>query len=280
MKNELIKSLTDNFEDYSQTTENGIEFWFARDIQHLLGYSEWRNFAKVISKAKTSCEASGNQIEDHFVDINKMVSIGSGSEREIEDIMLTRFACYLIAQNGDPKKEQIAFAQNYFAIQTRNFEVIAKRIEDWERLNARQKLTLSEKELSELIYEKTGNDKDFGIIRSKGDQALFGGKNTGEMKKRLGVPDNRPLADFLPTIIIKAKDFATEITVYNTKEKGLNSESSISSEHVKNNKGVRKLLLEREIIPENVPAEEDIKKLERRVNSETNNISKNPDKLT
>jgi DNA-damage-inducible protein D len=280
MKNELIKSLTYNFEDYSQTTDNGIEFWFARDIQHLLGYSEWRNFTKVISKAKTSCEASGNQIEDHFVDVNKMVSIGSGTEREIEDIMLTRFACYLIAQNGDPKKEQIAFAQNYFAIQTRNFEVIAKRIEDWERLNARQKLTLSEKELSELIYEKTGNDKDFGIIRSKGDQALFGGKNTGEMKKRLGVPDNRPLADFLPTIIIKAKDFATEITVYNTKEKGLNSESSISSEHVKNNKGVRKLLLEREIIPENVPAEEDIKKLERRVNSETNNISKNPDKLT
>ncbi|WP_445712663.1 DNA damage-inducible protein D [Flavobacterium sp.] len=280
MKNELIKSLTDNFEDYSQTTDNGIEFWLARDIQHLLGYSEWRNFTKVISKAKTSCEVSGNQIEDHFVDINKMVSIGSGTEREIEDIMLTRFACYLIAQNGDPKKEQIAFAQNYFAIQTRNFEVIAKRIEDWERLNARQKLTLSEKELSELIYEKTGNDKDFGIIRSKGDQALFGGKNTGEMKKRLGVPDNRPLADFLPTIIIKAKDFATEITVYNTKEKGLNSESSISNEHVKNNKGVRKLLLEREIIPENVPAEEDIKKLERRVNSETNNISKNPDKLT
>jgi DNA-damage-inducible protein D len=280
MKNELIKSLTNNFEDYSQTTDNSIEFWFARDIQHLLGYSEWRNFTKVISKAKTSCEASGNQIEDHFVDINKMVSIGSGTEREIEDIMLTRFACYLIAQNGDPKKEQIAFAQNYFAIQTRNFEVIAKRIEDWERLNARQKLTLSEKELSELIYEKTGNDKDFGIIRSKGDQALFGGKNTGEMKKRLGVPDNRPLADFLPTIIIKAKDFAAEITVYNTKEKGLNSESSISYEHVKNNKGVRKLLLEREIIPENVPAEEDIKKLERRVNSETNNISKNPDKLT
>lgn len=280
MKNELIKSLTDNFEDYSQTTENNIEFWFARDVQHLLGYTEWRNFTKVISKAKTSCEVSGNLIDDHFVDVNKMVSIGSGSEREIEDIMLTRFACYLIAQNGDPKKEQIAFAQNYFAIQTRNYEVIAKRIEDWERLNARQKLTLSEKELSELIYEKTGNDRNFGIIRSKGDQALFGGRNTGEMKKRLGVPENRPLADFLPTIIIKAKDFATEITVYNTKEKNLASESVISSEHIKNNKGVRKLLLERDIVPENVPAEEDIKKLERRVNSETNNISKNPDKLT
>lgn len=279
MKNELIKSLTNDFEDHSQTTDNGIEFWFARDIQHLLGYAEWRNFNKVILKAKTSCEASGNLISAHFVDVNKMVSIGSGTDREIDDIMLTRYACYLVAQNGDPRKEQIAFAQNYFAIQTRKFEVIAKRIDDWERLNARQKLTFSEKELSELIYEKTGNDKNFGIIRSKGDQALFGGKNTNQMKKKLGIPDNRPLADFLPTIIIKAKDFATEITVYNTKGKGLASESSISNEHIKNNKGVRKLLLERDIVPENVPPEEDIKKLERRINSETINQSKNPDKL-
>ncbi|MDI9310995.1 MAG: DNA damage-inducible protein D [Limnohabitans sp.] len=279
MKNELVQSLTNNFEDHSQTTDNGIEFWFARDIQHLLGYSEWRNFNKIILKAKVSCEASCNLITDHFVDVNKMVPIGSGTNREIEDIMLTRYACYLVAQNGDPRKEEIAFAQNYFAIQTRKFEVIAKRIEDWERLSARQKLTLSEKELSELIFEKTGNDKNFGIIRSKGDQALFGGKNTTQMKKKLGVPENRPLADFLPTIIIKAKDFATEITVYNTKEKGLNSENSISNEHIKNNKGVRKLLLDRDIIPENVPAEEDVKKLERRVNSEANNLSKNPDKL-
>lgn len=280
MKKELIKSLTNDFEGHSQNTQNGIEFWFARDIQHLLGYSEWRNFNKVISKAKTSCEVSGNLILDHFVDVNKMVVIGSGTEREIDDIMLTRYACYLIAQNGDPRKEQIAFAQNYFAIQTRKFELIAKRIDDWERLNARQKLTLSEKELSELIFEKTGNDKNFGIIRSKGDQALFGGKNTSQMKKRLGVPESRPLADFLPTIVIKAKDFATEITVFNTKDKGLSSERSISSEHVKNNLGVRKLLLDRKIVPENLPPEEDIKKLERRVNSETKSISKNPDKLS
>lgn len=280
MKNELIKSLTNDFEGHSQNTENGIEFWFARDIQHLLGYSEWRNFNKVISKAKTSCEASGNLILDHFVDVNKMVVIGSGTEREIDDIMLTRYACYLIAQNGDPRKEQIAFAQNYFAIQTRRFELIAKRIDDWERLNARQKLTLSEKELSELIFEKTGNDKNFGIIRSKGDQALFGGKNTSQMKKKLGIPESRPLADFLSTIVIKAKDFATEITVFNTKDKGLSSERSISSEHVKNNLGVRKLLLDRKIVPENLPPEEDIKKLERRVNSETKSIGKNPDKLT
>jgi DNA-damage-inducible protein D len=280
MKKELIKSLTNDFEDHSQNTESGIEFWFARDIQHLLGYAEWRNFNKVISKAKTSCEVSGNLILDHFVDVNKIVVIGSGTEREIDDIMLTRYGCYLIAQNGDSRKEQIAFAQNYFAIQTRKFELIAKRIDDWKRLNARQKLTLSEKELSELIFEKTGNDKNFGIIRSKGDQALFGGKNTSQMKKKLGVPDSRPLADFLPTIVIKAKDFATEITVFNMKDKGLSSEKSISNEHVKNNLGVRKLLLERKIVPENLPAEEDIKKLERRVNMETKNIGKNPDKLS
>jgi DNA-damage-inducible protein D len=278
MKSDIIKSLSNNFEDHSQTTENGIEFWFARDIQHLLGYSEWRNFQKVIIKAKTSCEATGNNISDHFVDVNKMVQLGSGSEREIEDIMLTRYACYLIAQNGDPRKEQIAFAQNYFAVQTRKLEVIEKRIKDWERLQARQKLTLSEKELSELIYEKTGNDKNFGLIRSKGDQALFG-KSTQQMKNLLGVPKGRALADFLPTITIKAKDFATEITVFNTKEKGLLSERQISAEHITNNRGVRDILKKRGIKPEELPAEEDIKKLERRVNSEPKKLGKKPDKL-
>ncbi len=278
MKTEIIKSLTYNFEDHSQTTENGIEFWFGRDLQHLLGYAEWRNFQKVIFKAKTSCEASGNDVLDHFVNVNKMVKLGSGSEREIEDVMLTRYACYLIAQNGDPRKEQIAFAQNYFAVQTRKLEIIEKRINDWERLQARQKLTLSEKELSELIYEKTGNDRDFGLIRSKGDQALFG-RTTQQMKNRLGIPKGRALADFLPTITIKAKDFATEITVFNTKEKGLKTEWQISDEHIHNNKGVRDILLKRGIEPENLPPEEDIKKLERRVNSEPKKIGKNPDKL-
>lgn len=278
MKSDIIKSLSNNFEDHSQTTENGIEFWFARDIQHLLGYSEWRNFQKVIIKAKTSCEATRNNISDHFVDVNKMVQLGSGSEREIEDIMLTRYACYLIAQNGDPRKEQIAFAQNYFAVQTRKLEVIEKRIKDWERLQARQKLILSEKELSELIYEKTGNDKNFGLIRSKGDQALFG-KSTQQMKNLLGVPKGRALADFLPTITIKAKDFATEITVFNTKEKELLSERQISAEHITNNRGVRDILKKRGIKPEELPAEEDIKKLERRVNSEPKKLGKKPDKL-
>ena len=278
MKSEIIKSLSSNFEDYSKTTQNGIEFWFARDLQQLLSYTKWDNFLKVIHKAKISCDASGNDTLDHFADVGKMVKIGSGTEREIDDLMLTRYACYLIAQNGDPRKEQIAFAQNYFAIQTRKFELIEQRVKDWERLQARQKLTLSEKELSELIYEQTGNDKNFGIIRSKGDQALFG-KTTQQMKNKLGVPKGRVLADFLPTITIKAKDFATEITVFNTKEKSFKTENQISKEHVTNNKSVRKILLERGIKPEDLPAEEDIKKLERRVSSESKKLGKIPDKL-
>jgi DNA-damage-inducible protein D len=279
MKKETVKYLTSDFESYANKAEDGIEFWFARDVQHLLEYSEWRNFTKVINKAKTACETAGHGILDHFVGINKMVQIGSGTEREIDDIMLTRFACYLIAQNGDPKKEAIAFAQNYFAVQTRKFEVIEQRIKDWERLNARQKLTLSEKELSELIYERTGNDRDFGIIRSKGDQALFG-YTTKQMKKKLGIKENRPLADFLPVITIKAKDFASEITIFNVKDKDIKTGQQISWEHIRNNKGVRKLLQERGIKPEELPAEEDVKKLERRVKSEDKKFTKNPDKLS
>jgi DNA-damage-inducible protein D len=278
MKKEIIKSLTNTFESHSYMTENGIEFWYARDLQHLLGYTKWDNFIKLINKAKTSCEASGNNISDHFADIGKMVKIGSGTEREINDIILTRYACYLIAQNGDPRKEQIAFAQNYFAVQTRKFELIEKRIKDWERLKARQKLTLSEKELSELIYEKTGSDKNFGVIRNKGDQALFE-KTTQQMKNKLGIPKGRALADFLPTITIKAKDFATEITVFNTKEKDLQTERQISAEHITNNRSVRKILLQRGIKPEELPPKEDIKKLERRVKSESKKLGKNPDKL-
>lgn len=269
MKKEIIKTLTNEFESYVNFTNQGVEFWFARDLQHLLGYSKWDNFLKVIHKAKISCETSEHLVEDHFADIGKMVKIGSGTEREIKDLILTRFACYLIAQNGDPQKEEIAFAQNYFAVQTRKLELIEKRINEWERLKAREKLTLSEKDLSAVIYERGIDDLGFAIIRSKGDKALFGGFSTQEMKNKLKVPKSRPLADFLPTITIKAKDFANEITVFNVKKKeALKTVRTISEEHIKNSKGVRKLLKERGIIPEDLPPEEDVQKLRRRLTSE------------
>ncbi|WP_457618972.1 DNA damage-inducible protein D [Lutibacter sp.] len=279
MKTEIIRDFTNNFENHSHTTENGIEFWFARDLQHLLGYSKWENFTNVIVKAKIACEVTDNEVSDHFPDVRKTIALPKGATREIDDLMLTRYACYLIAQNGDPRKDSIAFAQNYFALQTRKFELIEKRIKDWDRLQARQKLTYSEKELSELIYERTKNDKNFGIIRSKGDTALFGGNRTQAMKNKLGVPKGRALADFLPTITIKAKDFATEITVFNTKEHNLLTSKQITDEHIKNNLSVRQVLLNRGIKPEDLPPEEDIKKLERRVKSDAKKLGKNPDKL-
>lgn len=278
MKIDMIHSLTNAFESHAQQTEGGVEFWLARDLQHLLGYSEWRNFTAVISKAKTACEVSDHAISDHFVDVNKMVDLGSGSQREVEDIMLTRYACYLIAQNGDPRKQEIAFAQTYFAIQTRRAELIEQRLLDAERVVARKKLTTTEKELSQVIYEQTGGNQDFAIIRSKGDHALFG-KSTQAMKAQWKVPDSRPLADFAPTIILKAKDFATEITIFNTREHGLSCEKAISNEHVTNNEAVRKTLLERGIRPESLPAAEDVKKVERRLSSEDKKALKNPEAL-
>jgi len=278
MKTDLIYALTDSFESHAQQTENGVEFWLARDIQHLLGYSKWENFLNVVSKARTACEVSGHQVQDHFPDVRKMVDLGSGSQREVDDIMLTRYACYLIAQNGDPKKQEIAFAQTYFAIQTRRAELIEQRLLEAERVSARKKLTATEKELSQVIYEQTGGNQDFALIRSKGDQALFG-KSTQAMKAHWKVPDSRPLADFAPTIVLKAKDFATEITIFNTREHQLASERAISNEHISNNEAVRNTLLERGIRPESLPAAEDVKKVERRLAAEEKKSLKNPDAL-
>ncbi len=278
MKSDLIRSLTETFEGHAQEADGGVEYWLARDLQHLLGYTEWRNFMMVIGKAKTACEVSGHPTTDHFVDVTKMVDLGSGSQREIDDIMLTRYACYLIAQNGDPSKSEIAFAQTYFAIQTRKAELIEQRILEAERVSARKKLTDTEKELSSVIYEQTGGNKNFGIIRSKGDQALFG-KTTQAMKSQWKVPVTRPLADFAPTIILKAKDFATEITIHNAREKRMTRETQISQEHVTNNNAVRETLLSRGIRPESLPPAEDVKKVERRLATEEKKSIKNPDAL-
>ena len=251
----------------------------SRDLQQLLGYAEWRNFNQsAISKAKTACEVSGHRTADHFVDVNKMVEIGSGTQREIEDIILTRYACYLVAQNGDPRKQEIAFAQTYFAIQTRRAELIEQKLLEAERISARKKLSSTEKELSQVIFEQTGGNQDFALIRSKGDQALFG-KSTQAMKAQWRVPDSRPLADFAPTIILKAKDFAIEITIHNAREHQMGTEPEISREHVSNNAAVRQTLLSRGIRPENLPPAEDVKKVERRLTSEEKKALKNPDKL-
>ena len=278
MKSELIHTLTSTFEAHAQQADGGTEYWLARDLQHLLGYDEWRNFNTAISRAKTACEVSGHRVPDHFVGVNKMVDLGSGSQREIEDLMLTRYACYLIAQNGDPRKQEIAFAQTYFAVQTRRAELIEQRLLEAERVSARRKLSVTEKELSQVIYEQTGGNEDFALIRSKGDHALFG-KSTQAMKAHWKVPDNRPLADFAPTIVLKAKDFAAEITIFNAREHKMASESAISREHITNNDAVRRTLLERGIRPETLPPAEDVKKVERRLASEEKKALQKPDGL-
>ncbi len=259
--------------------DTGIEFWYARELMTLLGYERWENFAKAIKRAMESCETSGIKVSDHFRETTKMVQLGSSSKRYIKDYMLTRYACYLIAQNGDSKKEKIAFAQSYFAVQTRKLEVIEERINYVERTAARGRLKEAEKRLSQNIYERGVDDDGFGRIRSKGDSALFGGYSTQEMKERLGIKENRPLADFLPTLTIAAKNLATEMTNYNVEEKDLSGEPTITIEHVQNNLSVREMLEQRGIKPENLPPSEDIKKLERRVKSQEKKIAKQSGKL-
>jgi DNA-damage-inducible protein D len=273
MKKDLILMLHNNFENASQNSE-GVEFWFARDLQILLGYSQWRNFILVIEKAKVACLNAKQNILDHFAEVSKMVELGSGAKRPVDDIVLTRYACYLIAQNGDSRKDEIAFAMNYFAIQTRKQELLEQRIIEWERIQAREKLSNSEKELSGLIFQKGIDSSGFGRIRSKGDQALFGGRTTNDMKIKLGIPDSRPLADFLPSITIKAKDFANELTNVNIRKSDINSENDITNEHVKNNSDVRGLLIKSGIKPENLPVEDDIKKLERKIKSSDKKLLK------
>lgn len=273
MKTEQIKQLFEQFENACYEYK-GIECWSARELQSIFNYAEWRNFLKIVNKAKEACENSGTDISNHFVEANKMVELGSGAKREIEDMALTRYACYLIAQNGDAAKPAIAFAQTYFAVQTRKQEMIEERLLDIARVAAREKLSKSEKKLSGIIYERGVDDRGFAIIRSKGDQALFGGFGTNEMKRKLQVPVNRPLADFLPTLTIKAKDFATELTSHNIIEKDLKGENFISKEHVDNNLAVRKMLIERGVKPELLPSADDIKKVQNKLRKEEKSIQK------
>lgn len=273
MKTYEIKNLFIIFEsivcDY-----NSIECWSARELYKVLGYTQWRNFMNAIEKAQDACRNAGEDISHHFADVSKTIYMPKGAEKIVNDFMLTRYACYLIAQNGDPRKEEISFAQNYFAIQTRRAELIEQRLLDYERLKARNKLAETEKLLSDVLYERGVDGQGFAIIRSNGDKALFH-IDTKMLKHKFGSPENRPLADFLPTVSIKAKDLAAEMTSVNVQSKDLRGISPINIEHTDNNKAVRKMLIDRGIYPEQLPPAEDVKKVERRMN---NDVKKLPEK--
>jgi DNA-damage-inducible protein D len=272
MKSEEIKQLFEQFEGAASELE-GIECWSARELQALLGYTKWENFEKVIQKAKDACKNAGEEISYHFPDIRKTIPMPKGAEKEIDDILLTRYACYLVAQNGDSRKEEISFAQNYFAVQTRRAELVEQRLLEFERVKAREKLSQTEKQLSGILYERGVDSQGFAVIRSKGDQALFR-LNTQMLKKKMGVPDSRPVADFLPTISIKAKDLAAEMTGLNVQSKDLKGQSKIEKEHIDNNTAVRDMLTKRGIVPENLPPAEDVKKLQRKLDGDEKKLLK------
>lgn len=276
MKTQEIKLLFTKFENAASELE-GVECWSARELQLLLGYIKWENFGKVIQKAKDACQNAGEEIAYHFPDVRKMITKGKGAQDEIDDTLLTRYACYLIAQNGDSRKEEIAFAQNYFAVQTRRAEIVEQRMLEYERVKAREKLSQTEKQLSGILYERGVDNLGFALIRSKGDQALFR-LNTQALKRKMGVPDSRPVADFLPTISIKAKDLAAEMTGLNVQNKNLKGQTSIENEHVDNNLAVRNMLTQRGIVPENLPPAEDVKKLQRKLETEEKKLMKSKKK--
>jgi len=267
IKKEIIERLFVSFEGIKQE-RGGVEYWSARELQVLLGYGKWENFEKVIIRAHAAVENSGYNIKDHFLEVRKMIGLGKGGQREVTDYNLTRYACYLIAQNGDSSKSQVAFAQTYFAVQTRKQEIIEQRLLDVERVGAREKLSQSEKKLSGVLYERGVDNQGFAIIRAHGDQALFGGRTTSDMKRQLGVPTKRPLADFLPTLTIKAKDFAAELTRHNVVDGDLKGQQHISGEHIANNRAIRKILGERGVKPELLPPDPDVKKVQRKLASD------------